>query len=269
MIDAAKLNKITSDSVKDMLMYCSLYEASVKGFQLIMASDTFMEMVHAATPVDGFEERMTLIRDTQVVAKDEIACNFNHLKFQAVATTWAVFESWMDKFMTVIFYDQESIKKLTEKKEVFVPLSAMTSTDDFHRCRVYKDYWEETNRVSEYRPDEYIDKVAGCLGKSIKYEKRHSRVIREFASMRNVIMHNHGIIDVGFLENCKWRHMWSRGETVNITPTMFYAYAFGAMWWMYATCAFLVEGNDERMKKVTEALDLSERPILEFERDLA
>jgi hypothetical protein len=172
---------------------------------------------------DDTEKRLQRAKRLSDLAATEIENDFPLLHAHTLVALWGALDALIDDVLVTWFVNDPSSLNEQPLRRIRIPLAVYESLDKPDRMRLLVD---ELKRQTEarYKPGVAgFEELLGVIGLSGSMDDVLKKPLIEMRELRNVLVHNAGIVDRRLVERCPWE-TWKTGDKVIVTHARYLAF---------------------------------------------
>jgi hypothetical protein len=231
--------------VSDILIECYHELVSLSYFVamcrrgIVQASKTQEHLALRARALRCLDEEPESLTEAEIasaeqfefVAQNEISCGFSGLYGLAVVKVWSLLETTVDKIVASRLLDRSiwtSHPQIAQLKGHLVSFACLPAEDQAaFLVRSLSDAVGSRFHKGAGRFESVLKPVG--LGGGIAEEV--ARIFVELQAVRNICVHNRGVVDERFVQACPWPGL-KIGDRFGFAETGFDVYSAAAQWYL-------------------------------------
>ncbi len=170
------------------------------------------------------QERLERAKEIADLATNEANHDFPILHGHSVVAAWGVLDALVDDLLVEILVNQPGALRAEAFTRVRVYVGTYEALDGPDKMRFLLDALKQ-QKESRYKPGVAgYEELLDVFGLSGPIEENIRRTLVEMREVRNVLVHNAGVVDRRLLNRCPWVS-WEMGSRLSISQAKYLEYA--------------------------------------------
>lgn len=214
--------------------------------QGIAVRQTFPQALRAIAKAHGKEEESDSKRRIEAAEADaaavaeEVAAGFPLLHAQSTVTLWTVLELAIQEYVVRWLETEPEVTRIRPISQAKITLGEYLEVAETERARFLAELLDR-NTDSRLRPGlGRFEPALSAFGIHAEVDEAVRRDILELQSIRNLLVHRHGVVDRRFVGRCPWLER-KVGEQLRVPHGDFKRYSNAVM--SYVTAVMYATGD--------------------------
>ncbi len=136
--------------------------------------------------------------------EDEVSFNFPRLNSNAIVLLWSSLEHFVYDFVKTWLQNNPQAMQVDAIKNIKISVGEYNSLDEIERYTYIIELLEKQEKIKNYKGVNRFDELFKVFGLSSPLDERTKKNIFELQQVRNVIVHQNGIVDKKLVSECPW-----------------------------------------------------------------